>query len=585
MELLMKSIKYLFLIILFYAFIGLAQDKPNIIDGNKVVAAIDEDYFVTLNDLRQYIVDWKYHYKFRIKSDIFKNALKNMITNRLRVFEFFDRGLNENQDLMRKIRLNINIELMDAFFDKNFVEKYANEKIAAETYKEIDKEILCSDITLSTPTQPTKENLDSLKIIASKIETGLSKNYGIKKLIKTYSLKNFKIDTKRKVTWSETLIDPVANVIFRLQKGYTRVIKSSDGFHIVKVLEIKKIKLKPFEKMKDEIISQLQKGYYDAYNNAYDDFRRGLIDKNSIKWNQSGLDQIIKWSSEDARFYAGAFKDTISNAILNGNNFDILSCNNGNVDLKEYLRLLEEVVILDPNILLNSTNVKDFILEALYDNNVVIAAKKLGFEKKFINPYTQNTVIADRLLYLYKQAVIEENIPKATPEALYQFYEDHKDSIFYQLKLVYIYARIYSDSAKAAADINEIIKGTPFEKVSNAWSVNMYIRERDGSLKAYRTSCGDYLAKAAFELNLNESAGPVAYDDSTKGKQFAVIKCFQIRPEKQLTFDDVKGERINDEFKNYYRQKISDEEDIKIRKKHRVEIFENVLSEAIAASK
>lgn len=29
-------------------------------------------------------------------------------------------------------------------------------------------------------------------------------------------------------------------------------------------------------------------------------------------------------------------------------------------------------------------------------------------------------------------------------------------------------------------------------------------------------------------------------------------------PEKQLTFDEVKGKRIEEEFKNYYRQKISD---------------------------
>jgi hypothetical protein len=148
---------------------------------------------------------------------------------------------------------------------------------------------------------------------------------------------------------------------------------------------------------------------------------------------------------------------------------------------------------------------------------------------------------------------------------------------------VYIYARIYPDSAKAAADINEIKKGTPFEKVSNAWLVKMFIRERDGSLKAYRTAGGDYLAKAAFELNLNESAGPIEYYDSTKVKQFAVIKCFQIQPEKQLTYDDVKGKRIEEEFKNYYRQRIADEVDARLKKKYNVEIFEDVLSETIAS--
>ena len=188
----------------------------------------------------------------------------------------------------------------------------------------------------------------------------------------------------------------------------------------------------------------------------------------------------------------------------------------------------------------------------------------------------------DKLVYLYNKAVIDGSIPKATPEALHKFYEAQKDSIFYQLKIVYIYARIYSDSVKAAADINKIKKGTPFEKVKDSWYVKEYIRERNGSLKAYRTAGGDYLAKAAFALKLNQCAGPIEYNDSTKGKQFAVIKCFKIIPEKQLTYDDVKGKRIEEEFNNYYRKKISDEVNAKLMEKYGVKIFQNALSEAIA---
>jgi hypothetical protein len=583
MELFMKSIRHLFFIILFFPLVGRAQNKPHIIDDNKVVAKLDKDYLVTLKELRQHIADRHYTYRFRTKSDVYRNALKDLMVDRLKIFDFFDRRLNENQDLMEKRRRIINNELMDAFFDKSFVEKYANEKTAAEAYKEMGKEIICDDITLPMPADPTKEKLDSLKTIALGIETVLSKNNDIKNLIKSYSLKNYNLKAKRKVTWSETMVDPVANVVFQLQKGFTRVVESMDGFHVVKVLDVRKIKLEPFEKMKDNIISQLQKGYYQASNNAYDDYRRGLIDKSSLQWNQSGLDQIVKWSSENATFYGDAYKDTIENAIRNGNNFEILSYNDGNVDLKEYLRLLEEVVFLNPNIALSPVNVKDFILDAVYNNNVIMAAKRLGLEKKLINPHTQNPVIADMLLYLYNLAVIEGGIPKTTPDALHKFYEDHKDPIFYQLKVVYIYARIYADSVKAAADINEIKKGTPFEKVSDAWLVKEYIRERDGSLKAYRTAGGDYLAKAAFTLSLNECAGPVEYYDSTKGKQFAVIKCFQIQPEKQLTYDDIKGKKIEEEFKNYYRKKIADEVDARLKKKYSVEVFENVLSEAIAS--
>ncbi len=575
----MELKKYLVFLILFLAIAGCSKNKTN--ENDKIVASIGKNYDVTLKELEQYFADRHYDRRFHDKSEAYTKALNALIIGHLKIFDFFDRKLNENQDLMKKISRFINNELISKYYDKEFMEKFVNEKKAAEAYKEMDKEILYNEIILPIPENSTKEILDSLKATAVKLEDGLSKNYDINSLANIYSLKNIIIHNERNMTWSQSMVDPVGNVIFNLKKGFTRSIVSKNGYHIIKVLDIKKIKLEPFTKMKDKIISQLKNGYYWAYNNEYDKFRNELIDKSSIKWNQKGLDQIVKWSKNE-KFYAGVYKDTMQNAILNGRNFEIMSYNNGKIDLKEYFRLLEEVVILSPNTVLSPVNIKDFILNAVYDDNVVKAARKLGLGKEIINVDTKDPNIKDRIIYLYNQAVIEASIPETTPEALHKFYEDHKDSIFYQLKVVYIYARVYSDSAIAAADINEIKKGTPFEKVKDAWLIKMFIRERDGSLKAYRTSGGDYLAKAAFKLSLNECAGPIEYNDSTKGKQFAVIKCLKIQPEKQLTYDDVQGKRIDEEFKNYYRQKISDEVEASLKKKYGVEIFENVLSEAIA---
>ena len=578
----MKSVRILFFIVLFSAFAGRAQCKLAI-SNDDTVAIVGGHYAITVKELIQYVNDRWYNRRFPDISEAYGNALNHLIVDRLKLFDFFDKKLNNDRDLMRPSRRIINYQLMNAFYDKSFVDKYANEKTAAEAYKKMDKEIVCLEITLPMPADQTKEKLDSLKTIALRIEDGLGKSLDLESLLKPYSLKSFKVNADRKVTWPETMVDAVANVIFQLKKGFTRVVEAADGFHIVKVLDIKRIKLEPFETMKDEIISQLRKGYYVAYNDAYENYRHGLVDKSSLKWNQRGLDQLVKWSSEDDRFYAAAYKDTIEHAIRRGDNFEILSYNNGKVDLKEYLRLLEEVVVLSPNTLLNSANVKDFILDAVNDNSVVMAAINSGLEKKLLNPYTQDPLITGRLIYSYNQAVIEERIPKATSEALREFYETHKDPTFYQLKKVYIYARVYSDSAKAAADINEINKGTPFEKVSDSWLVKIFIRERDGSLEAYRTAGGDYLATAAFKLKLGESAGPVEYYDSTNGKQFAVIKCFQLQPEKQLTYDEVEGKTVEEEFRSYYRRKISDDVEAGLKKKYRVKIFQGVLSNAIAS--
>ena len=195
----MKSAKYLFLIILFSAIAGRAQDRLTV-SNDDTVAIVGKNYVVTLKELRQYVGDRHYDLRFRAKSEAYRNALNDLITNRLKVFDFFDRRLDENRDLMGKIQRIVNNELMDAFLDRKFMDRYANERTAAEAYKEMDREIVCEDMTLLNPENPTKENLDSLRTIALGIEKGLSKNRDMDKLIRLYSLKKFSLNRKRKVT-------------------------------------------------------------------------------------------------------------------------------------------------------------------------------------------------------------------------------------------------------------------------------------------------------------------------------------------------------------------------------------------------
>ncbi|MBK7106240.1 MAG: peptidyl-prolyl cis-trans isomerase [Ignavibacteriae bacterium] len=578
----LKLRKYLILIILAFIILSCINNNANSSEDELIIAKIGEDYIVKLSDLKQYIKDWNYNQKFRDKEKVYKNALNDLVTNQLKRFDFFDRKLDQNKDLMSKERRLINSEIINSYFDKKFASKYVNDSAAAKAYKEMDKEVICNDILLPIPENTFQQKLDSLKAIALEIENYISNNLNIDELIKKYSLQNTLVSAQKNYTWSQSMNDPLAFVAYQLQIGSTQVLYNIDGFHILKAIDAKKIKLEPFEEMKDAIISDLKKGYYQTYNDEYSDFRKNLIDYSSIIWNERGLDQIVKWSNTD-KFFGEAYKDTMQNAISNGNNFEILTYNKGKVDLKEFLRLLDEVVILNPNIQLNPKSVKDFISEAVYDDNVVKAAQKIGLEEKIINPYTDNLVVKSKLSYLYNQAIIEGNIPEITPETLKKFYDEQRDSIFYQLKKINLYTRIYSDKEKAEKEIEDINSGIPFEKISNRWFVKTYIRERDGSLKSFRSIEPPYLAEAAFKLELNEVAGPIEFDDVEKGKQFAVIKAINIMPEKQLTFDEVKGKRIEEEFKNYYRQKISDEVNAKLMKKYNVKIYEDVLSQAINA--
>ena len=80
----------------------------------------------------------------------------------------------------------------------------------------------------------------------------------------------------------------------------------------------------------------------------------------------------------------------------------------------------------------------------------------------------------------------------------------------------------------------------------------------------------------------SEVTDPVEFEDKNNQSKYAVIKCYHIRPEKQLTYNDVSNS-ITEDFKNYHREIIEKEIEVQLRNKYNPIINEKVLAKVIAA--
>ncbi len=189
---------------------------------------------------------------------------------------------------------------------------------------------------------------------------------------------------------------------------------------------------------------------------------------------------------------------------------------------------------------------------------------------------TKNPVLRNEILRLYDLHEIEARIPAVTDEALKAFYAAHKDSLFYQLAKVNLYAVI--DSSKKVIDEakRKFEQNVPFEKLAPEIFVKTYVRERNGTLDTYLADEPPYLGEAAFRLKLYETAGPIEYVDSANGNRYALIKCMAIREAKQLSYNDVE-KTITDDFTKYYREEIAKATQNHLKEKYRVAIYRDVL--------
>jgi len=572
--------------VLFLVYVILLIDsgcKANNLPDSNIVARYDADHFVTIKDLNKYIEDWLYYKKYENRADAYYNALHDMITNQLKRIDFFEKGLDKNEKLIQGISRIINEELVSEYFETQYVGKYVNEENAKKIHGIMYKEVVYQLIELIKPENATLGQLDTLQEKAMAIKTEVDNGKDFSSLVKEYSQNKISLNNNGfmpPVGWKQSLSDPVGEIIFQLNKNDISVLNSDNSFMIVKIADINKIPVEPFDSVKNEILADLKNIISDVSLEEFIKDKKELIDENNLKWDEAALKQIVNWS-RIPDFYVDQYQGTFKNAIENGDNNIILTHTNGTLDYKELLRLLDNVLIMKSSDSTKENHVKDFILEAIRTDLIVKKAESLDLKKNIFNAFTNNLALKIQLVRLYNQAEVEAKIPDTTDEALHRFFKENENTLYYQLEKRNLFVMAFPFQKDAENALGKINEGTPFEKVTGNYLVKTYIKERNGEIKSFLTDEKPTFGKVGFTMNESEVSGPIKFEDENGQVKYAVIKCYHIRPEKQLTFNDVKN-TISEDFKSYHRKIIEKETEEKLKSKYHPVINEEVLAKIIS---
>ena len=559
---------------------GCVDDK---ISDSNIVATYDNLHSVTIDELQTYVKDWLYFKKFIDRSDAYNNALKDMVTNQLKRIDFFEKGLDKNEKLTQSTNRMINEELVAEYFETQYLGKYTTEENAKKIYGMMNKEVVYQLIELSKPEHASQNQLDSLKGKALAIKSEIDNGKDFSLLVKEYSQNKTSLMNNGfmpPLGWKQSLLYPHNKVIYNLNKNDIRVLNLYNAFLIVRITDINYIHLEPYEKIKSEIISDLKSIYVDSSLAEYEKDKKALIDLNSLKWNNSALKEIVQWSSIPD-FYKSEYQKTFKDAIETGNNKNILTYNGGTVDYKEFLRLFDNVLIIRDSGEMEEEHLKKYIIEAIRTDLIVKKAEALDLKKNIFNAFTTNPALKNQIVYLYNQAEIEAKLPEATEKALNEFFNENESTLYYQLEKRNLFVMVFPTKEDAEKAWGKINNGTPFEKVTGSYLVKTYIKERNGDIKSFGKDEKPNFGKVGFEMKESGVTGPVEFEDENNKVKYAIIKCYHIRPEKQLTFNDVKNS-ITEDFKNYYRERREKEIEEKLRSEYNPEINKEVLARVIS---
>lgn len=558
-----------------------AQDTSQ----QNIIATIDGKYAISFADIEQYVYDSHLIYKYRRdKAQAYRKAVDEKIVNQLKLIDFFAMGLDKDAELLRSTRREITEELVVRYYETQFYERYVNEDSLRSAYASMGKEVVYQQLVLAKPKHASPKDLASWKSRANRIADRIRNGADFAQVAKDSSLHDGSSrpgDFMPPLTWKMSLFNTLNDVIFHLAPHEVGTIESKESITIVKIAEVREKEVPPFEQVKEDIRRALGQRYGDFSLKEFERTKKNLIDETRLAWRSKALQQLARWSNIP-HFYETGYADTLRHAISHGKNFLILTYPGGHVDFSEYLRLLDDILLWGRTTSITQDDVKKFILEAVRTDILAKRAKARNLEKDIFQAQTKNPVLRNEILRLYDRHEIEDRIPPATDTALRDFYQAHKDSLFYQLAKVNIYAVIDSNKKGVEAAKREFEQDVPFEKLAPEIFVKTYVRGRDGTLETYLENEPPYLAEASFKLKLNETAGPIAYVDSTQGSRYAFIKCVAVREAKQLSYKDVE-KTITDDFRKYYREEITKATQNHLKKKYTVTVYTDVLNQILTS--
>jgi len=531
-------------------------NSDNSLNSNpQLVAEVNDDYPIYFPRVQQYHSDNEFGVRFP-DSELFgyEEVLDILITNRLKQIDFFETEMHRDPNLRREIQRIVAEEVFNHYFEEEHLSKYINEQTKREYFNGMKKEFHYRQIVLPQEIEQTDEG-QAIDETINDILEALNEGEEFQRLIELYS-QSQNAGRSHSVRWSPERTSPLFNQLYNLMEGDVKVLETTNSFIIIKIDRVEQVEIPDYEHVLHNIRQNLRNMHGNKAWNEFENQQRSLVSRENIEWNEEGMQQLTEWASQ-TDFFTSNYRETLQNAIDDDQNIVFLNYEYGSVDIEEFLRILDEVLIMNNPGRADVEQLKKFLVEALRRDQIVKKGYEMGLDEGVLTAENQSPTLRNQVIRVYNQENIDKQVPEPDSNKLIEFFETYRDSIFYEPARVNIFALIYDEPELAEDALNRYENGTEFESLERGYAVRTFIRNREGEIESFLRREPPYLGETAFSIDENVVYGPVEYEHQEDGRKFALIKSVRNQPERYLTFEEA-GDKVEEEFRKYHRQKISD---------------------------
>jgi peptidyl-prolyl cis-trans isomerase C len=462
-----------------------------------------------------------------------RDILEQLIRDQVLIIGAYKEGLDKEVEKDTTVQQQKEQVLLNELYKKEILDKTrVSESEIKDNYDKLKQEIHVWHILLET-----KEQADS-------VYQQLKEGADFAELAKEKS-----IDPSAKSNagdlgffgWGK-MVPEFQEVAFKMKDGeISRPVKTTFGWHIIKLIERREVEQQPFEQVKDMIRAKLERDKREARMREYFD---QLKKKVNFKLNEEALDLLLskktevppdtlglqrmgdqldidKFTDEEKNrslfTYKGG-KITVADFVEQFNNMPPMY--RPKLDEKEKI---EEVAF--------QSIVKDLLVEAAYD-------QKLENSKSFKEDWQKfmDQEMAKRM----RSEVILKGVG-ITDEEIKSYYDRHPDR--YQKPAEVQVKEILVKTEEEASDILRQLKGgANFEKLAEQKTIRTYVKNKGGDLGSFPRTRYPELFDAAFQMKKGELKGPIKINDRQFKESYAVIKLIEKKEAEKTPLEEVKDQ-------------------------------------------
>lgn len=341
------------------------------------------------------------------------------------------------------------------------------------------------------------------------------------------------------------MVPEFQEVAFKMKEGeISRPVETSFGWHIIKLIERRKVEQPPYEEAKGLIQSKLEQGKKERRVKEY--FQQ-LRKKVGFKINEAALDLLMSKKEElppDTLGLrrTGDFLD-LSKFTPEEKEMTLFAYKNGEVTVEEFARQFNEIPQRYRPRLSDREKIKEFAFQSLVKDLILEVAREENLEESEEFKKEWTGVKEQEMAKKMKSEVILKGV-EISDDEIKSYYDRYKDrfSIQPQVKVREI---LVKNKEEAEDILKQLKKGADFATLAMEKTIRTYTKNSGGDLGSFTRSRYPELFDAATEMKKGSLGGPIKIRDRQFGEGYAVIKLEEKTEGKLQPLEEVKDKVIS----------------------------------------